>query len=492
MVEIQGRDMEIRDYQSGQVLLTLEATSAAGANLAGKELEAADLAGSDLQQTNFHRADLRSARLGGANLTASLLTQVRLVDAELTDAQVCDATLNMAVLTRAKFLRANLQGSRLRHVDLRQADLTDAKLVGADLFASRLQGAILKGADLREADLRRVDFALADLSGVQAANAILRSSVLTKANLTGANFRDVDFCGADMTGATFDKTDCSGAIYDEETKWPEGFDPQSVGARDIEGIVSKGVELLRANQVPPAIEHLTKVVRAAPQHPRAHHYLGLAYYVHGKAPEAEKHLDLATRHNLLAPGPHYNLAVFLQKQGRLNEAIRHLDITIKLDPNYPQAQAAMVALRKRAGNVHEQAPWHAAIDPDVNENREWTITLTPRDRTLNTNVRLQGFVTCHACGTRVPIDLRVNLENARTNILRCMGCGAQQVLQCAEQPTAVEEEGSVDADADTVLGITEARPPVHLLEIVPKAPLPGQPLGIPRELVLWDIVSEEG
>ena len=87
-----------------------------------------------------------------------------------------------------------LAGKPAKDIDLKGADLTYAKLTSADLTKANLSGANLRGAILRYADLTD-----ADLTG-----AILTSAILTKAILTGAIL--------------------TGAKYDEDTKWPDGFD----------------------------------------------------------------------------------------------------------------------------------------------------------------------------------------------------------------------------------------------------------------------------
>jgi hypothetical protein len=84
-------------------------------------------------------------------------------------------------------------------------DLSGAKLPGAHLGGARLGRAILKGADLTGADLTHVVF---------------RGSDLRAAKLLGA-----DLTGADLTGA-----DLANALYNSQTRWPEGFDPLKHGA----------------------------------------------------------------------------------------------------------------------------------------------------------------------------------------------------------------------------------------------------------------------
>ncbi|MGK3203472.1 pentapeptide repeat-containing protein [Amycolatopsis sp. MEPSY49] len=52
------------------------------------------------------------------------------------------------------------------------------------------------------------------------------------ANLAQANFRSADVRGADLEETIIDDTAFEGALADETTWWPPGFDPGSAGVRD--------------------------------------------------------------------------------------------------------------------------------------------------------------------------------------------------------------------------------------------------------------------
>jgi hypothetical protein len=74
------------------------------------------------------------------------------------------------------------------------------------------------------------------LSGANLADADLRGSDLATSNLSGANL-----CGADLGTARLESgtllwfPGCSAglraALYDRDTRWPAGFDPDAHGAR---------------------------------------------------------------------------------------------------------------------------------------------------------------------------------------------------------------------------------------------------------------------
>ena len=127
--------------------------------------------------------------------------------------------------------QTDLSGLPLDEVDdltlayLRGAELAGAFLGGADLFAADLAAADLRGADLGSAHLGSADLSGADLSRANLFGADLGWAELRSANLRGADLRRADLRGARLTGANLAE-----AVYDDETMWPEGFDPVPAGA----------------------------------------------------------------------------------------------------------------------------------------------------------------------------------------------------------------------------------------------------------------------
>ena len=89
-----------------------------------------------------------------------------------------------------------------------------ASLRDADLNAADLSGAVLNRAVLRDADLTDAD---------------LSSAILWNADLRGADLSGADLSGADLSGADLSGVDLSGAKYNDNTKWPEGFDSATAG-----------------------------------------------------------------------------------------------------------------------------------------------------------------------------------------------------------------------------------------------------------------------
>jgi hypothetical protein len=108
--------------------------------------------------------------------------------------------------------KADLTGFTWRRASL-SADLKSpifAKGWWDEIDAS---GRSLTGADFSRTFLTNVDFTGADLS-----NAIFKD----------AELRNVNFSGANLTGSNL-KGRLLGIKWDEKTRWPDGFDPKSIG-----------------------------------------------------------------------------------------------------------------------------------------------------------------------------------------------------------------------------------------------------------------------
>ena len=128
------------------------------------------------------------------------VARFRGVGADLHGAWLPRARLSGARLGGARLSDANLAGADLRAAGLMDADLNGANLAGADLRQSDLLNATLRGADLQEVDLR-------------------------EAGLQGADLRDIR-----IESTFYERVNVEYAVYDDATRWPEGFDPQAYGA----------------------------------------------------------------------------------------------------------------------------------------------------------------------------------------------------------------------------------------------------------------------
>lgn len=132
------------------------------------------------------------------------------------------------------FRQFDLEGMNLSGLQLKGADFTEANLSGANMARTVLsfesgapgapgepaipsanaffQGANLCGADLTAADLRYAYLVNANLTGADLAFARLGGAALN---------------GSDLSTATLpsDPRDLAGIYYDDDTIWPEGFQP---------------------------------------------------------------------------------------------------------------------------------------------------------------------------------------------------------------------------------------------------------------------------
>jgi hypothetical protein len=116
----------------------------------------------------------------------------------------------------------------LHGVDLRRAHLPDAHLERAGLGGAHLEGAGLGGAHLEGAFLGGAHLEGAFLGGVHLEGAFLGGAHLEGADLSGAHLADplLDplLAGGGVAGAHLD-----GAVADEQTSWPAGFDWRAAG-----------------------------------------------------------------------------------------------------------------------------------------------------------------------------------------------------------------------------------------------------------------------
>ena len=137
--------------------------------------------------------------------------------------------------------RANLSGADLFNSGLCRADLSGANLSMADLVAANLIEADLLGANLTWANLYGANLSRARLAGVDLAGANLSRANLSEASLVETGVPEEEFSRAEAAvrylfnktvgGGTVVVARLAGAFADEDTIWPEGFDPEAAGVR---------------------------------------------------------------------------------------------------------------------------------------------------------------------------------------------------------------------------------------------------------------------
>jgi uncharacterized protein YjbI with pentapeptide repeats len=179
-------------------------------------------------------ADLSGAHLGGATLTYSSLPRANLRSAELMGAYLGGADLSDADLRWSDLRWANFSPG----TSLRRAELGGANLGGAGLHGANLGNANLKGAKLSGANLTGTNLAGADMSKTKLRGAFPRWLYpLAIVKLRRSFPSEVGALG--LRGPDLYKAELRGVQYDNETIWPEDFDPAQAGAVLIEDISAK-------------------------------------------------------------------------------------------------------------------------------------------------------------------------------------------------------------------------------------------------------------
>lgn len=172
---------------------------------------------------------LSGADLSGVNLEGAVLIEAHLAGSDLRGAQMDAAHLEWARLGEAYLERASLQHTFLVAAHLAGAQLAEANMQGTHLLGANLSGANLANAHLEEAQMQWASFLTANLSGAHLIGANMVGSELQSANLAGANL-----CGANLEDAHLAWVRLRGARYNEQTRWPENFDPPGAGAIRVE------------------------------------------------------------------------------------------------------------------------------------------------------------------------------------------------------------------------------------------------------------------
>jgi uncharacterized protein YjbI with pentapeptide repeats len=218
---------------------------APGANLAGSRLDGVSLRGARLDRARLEQVRLSNARLDrvvliGARLAAADLQGATLAGVVLDGADLTEARLTGARVARTSLVSACLDDAHLQHTQFDDCNLSAASLRRARLFAailsnSCLHGANLEGAELAHAQLVSANLENARLTGANLDSVNLRRARLRGADLSSANLVNADLRAANLLEARVDAVLLEGASFDEQTLWPEGFDPTARGASRARG-----------------------------------------------------------------------------------------------------------------------------------------------------------------------------------------------------------------------------------------------------------------
>ncbi len=170
-------------------------------------------------------------RLPGQYVATAPINQVPQLQERAADVQASLTVLGRGGFTppanepdRLNLYRVDLRRASLPGAYLEGAELADAHLEGAFLFAAHLEDAILGRAHLERAILPHAHLEDADLAG-----AYLEDADLRNAHLEGAILRNAHLEAARLPRAHLKDADLEGALADERTVWPAGFDWHAAG-----------------------------------------------------------------------------------------------------------------------------------------------------------------------------------------------------------------------------------------------------------------------
>ncbi len=108
--------------------------------------------------------------------------------------------------------------------------------------AADLSGASLNWINLSGANLSRTDFYGAQLSGANLSQANLSAANLSGADLSRADLSGANLEGADLQGANLNNTNLTAAVYNQLTKFPQGFEPSKIGMLNSEQIKEQAAQ----------------------------------------------------------------------------------------------------------------------------------------------------------------------------------------------------------------------------------------------------------
>jgi uncharacterized protein YjbI with pentapeptide repeats len=165
---------------------------------------------------------------GSVDLNHHDFAELHLNGANFSDVGLKGANFSKASLKNANFSKARLENANFKGADITSAIFTDADLTGADLRETTTKGSHCEGANFSKANLEGLSFALGFGCKYNGAN-------LRMCKISGRGDTRQDFCRADLRGAnmravtTLATALLKGAIYNEDTAFPDGYDPAAAG-----------------------------------------------------------------------------------------------------------------------------------------------------------------------------------------------------------------------------------------------------------------------
>jgi uncharacterized protein YjbI with pentapeptide repeats len=210
-------------------------------DLSALDLSGADLRGARLEQTDLSSANLDGAKLKGAcrhgsvkwppnfDLAASGMIfcgRVTYSGGPGTDGYTASAWAHSEGGLKQGPYPFYFPPEGTAVPDLAGENWDEANWLAAWLPGSNMSKGSFVHATLKAANLTGAKLAQADLSGAD-----LRDALLDDADLSGASLERADLRLTSLKGATLTGADLTGALYDDKTVWPDGFDPDKAGAQ---------------------------------------------------------------------------------------------------------------------------------------------------------------------------------------------------------------------------------------------------------------------
>ena len=220
-------------------------------NLTGVDLRNADLRNTIFRMTALDEAkigfvwstlaDLRDADLAGAKLDkvqwSPFLANCRTKLPRNTNLSTLPALMlwsdcpgtppNTALNGGFEFQR----GPRISKIEARNSPLQNRDLSGFGFWNVNFDGsdfsrAILRAIDIQGGSYNNVNFSAATMVKAHISRVSFANASFQNADLSEARLSAVDLSGANLEGATL-----NGLCFDFRTKWPDGFDQSSSGAK---------------------------------------------------------------------------------------------------------------------------------------------------------------------------------------------------------------------------------------------------------------------
>jgi uncharacterized protein YjbI with pentapeptide repeats len=224
--------VHVKNRMTGAVIARWEGRTLARADLDGQELSGADLRRYTCDSPDWNTATIGLLSISILPISITMAGALTGIGLFLPRARrrlfISAAGSSLRDSTTPLRMAASLLVPSLRHLwltDLSRNSLREANLEGAELSRcflpySNLSGAHLQKAQLAHSVLNNCDLQAADLTGANLSRTYLGCADLRRAVLCGARLS-----GAYLGGASLEEADLTGIVYDERTRWPDGFTP---------------------------------------------------------------------------------------------------------------------------------------------------------------------------------------------------------------------------------------------------------------------------